>query len=460
MSIMNLIESASGILKKALSRGGQFAEIYIEERIVTNIRCEDNKIEKVVSGSECGIGIRVLHDLKTAYAYSNNLGRQAVLNLADTISCAVNKQIEPNIIIPQITPKDYSKSSKTNEQTTTDKAELVNYANHLARKIDKRIVQVKVVSADLVQKVTIINSEGLYCYDERCDRIFLVMAVATDGSIIQTGYELKGGSADYIIDDGLAAKVADIAAKRAILMLEAKPAPAGSMPIVLSGMAGGTMVHEAIGHGLEADLAQNKLSVFSERLGQQVAADTITVLDDATIADKRGSYSFDDEGTPAQKTVLVENGILKGYMYDRLTALKDGAKSTGNGRRQNYQHQPIVRMTNTLIDKGQSDPKDMITSVDKGLWVTSLGGGQVNTVNGDFVFEVNEGYLIENGKIGAAVRGATITGNGPRILTQVEAVGNDLGFAIGTCGKDAQFCPCADAQPSLLIPKIVVGGAG
>jgi TldD protein len=231
------------------------------------------------------------------------------------------------------------------------------------------------------------------------------------------------------------------------------------MPVVLSSEAGGTMVHEAIGHGLEADLVQAGVSVYRGRLGEKVASELVTVVDDATLPYARGSFAFDSEGSPAQRTVLVENGVLKGYMYDRLSAMKDGCASTGNGRRESYRHRPIVRMTNTLIASGLSAPEEILASVKSGLFVKRMGGGQVNTVSGDFVFQVSEGYLIENGSIGEPVRDATLTGNGPEVLKKIAMVGNDLGFAIGTCGKDGQGVPVADAQPTLLIAGITVGGA-
>jgi len=218
------------------------------------------------------------------------------------------------------------------------------------------------------------------------------------------------------------------------------------------------MIHEAIGHGLEADLAQSGLSVYSGKTGQQIAAPVITVVDDATLPGRRGSFSVDDEGTEAQRTVLVDRGILKTYLYDRLTAMKDGTRSTGNGRRESYRHRPIPRMTNTMIVPGATRPGDILRSTPTGLFVRKMGGGQVNTVNGDFVFEVSEGYLIENGRVGEPVRGATLVGNGPAILMSIDLVGSDLGFSIGTCGKDGQGSPVSDAQPTLRIPEITVGG--
>jgi len=218
------------------------------------------------------------------------------------------------------------------------------------------------------------------------------------------------------------------------------------------------MIHEAVGHGLEADLAQSGLSVYSNKIGKQIASPLITVVDDATLVGKRGSFRFDDEGTEAERTMLVDKGVLKTFMYDRLTAMKDGARSTGNGRRESYKYRPIPRMTNTMIAPGISDPEEILRTTSNGLFVKKMGGGQVNTVNGDFVFEVSEGYRIENGTIGVPVRGATLTGNGPQVLMSIDMVGSDLGFSIGTCGKDGQGSPVSDAQPTLRIPEITVGG--
>jgi len=218
------------------------------------------------------------------------------------------------------------------------------------------------------------------------------------------------------------------------------------------------MVHEAVGHGLEADLAQEGLSVYSGKIGEEVAAEEISIIDDATIDPKRGSFCYDDEGTPAQRTVLVEHGSLKGYLYDKLTAMKDSALSTGNGRRESYRFSPIPRMTNIFIAQGKSDPEEIISSVNKGLLVVKMGGGQVDTINGDFVFEVSEGYLLKGGRMSDMVRGATLIGNGPQIIKEIDMVGHDLGFDVGTCGKDGQGVPVSDAQPTIRIPLIIVGG--
>ena len=454
------IQALGDILKRLLQRGGQFADIYLEKRSSTRISCEDGKIEEALSGSESGAGLRIIHRHRTLYAHSNDSSPRGLLELAGTLSQAVEDGAG-RVAVRALSPRKQPPGKKMSLPDTAARVRMLRRADRRARALDKRIVQVKLVYGDFRQQIKIANSEGLFCRDERRGFVFIVQVVAAEGDIIQTGYEVYGGSAGHpMIDEAGAERLAVSAGERAVRMLRARPAPAGRMAVVLSGRAGGTMVHEAIGHGLEADLAQNGLSVYSGRLGEQVASPLVTVVDDATLPGHRGSFSFDDEGTPAQRTVLVENGILRGYLYDRLSAMKDKTNSTGNGRRESYKHVPIPRMTNTFITPGGSDPRQIIASVKRGLLVTRLGGGQVNTVNGDFVFEVSEGFLIENGEPSVPVRGANLIGNGPRVLREIEAVGDDLGFTIGTCGKDGQGAPVSDGQPTLLLPSIVVGGTG
>jgi TldD protein len=289
--------------------------------------------------------------------------------------------------------------------------------------------------------------------------MFAAQVVAAADGVMQTGYETAGACRGFeLFAEKSAVEIATDAAARAVRMLTARRAPGGRMPVVLSAEAGGTMVHEAVGHGLEADLVQGGISVYRGRIGQQVASKLVNVIDDATIPYARGSFSYDSEGVAGQRTVLIENGILKGYLYDRLTAMKDGCSSTGNGRRESYHARPIVRMTNTIITPGTTPPEEIVRAVPRGLFVRKMGGGQVNTATGDFMFEVAEGYLLENGAIGEPVRGATLTGNGPEVLQSILMVGTDLGFGIGTCGKDGQGVPVSDAQPTLLIDGMIVGG--
>ncbi|GFE57709.1 TldD/PmbA family protein [Geobacter sp. AOG1] len=450
------------ILRRALAGGGEFADIYGEEGASTAIVCEDGKIEKVLAGTDRGVGIRVISDLRTAYAYTNEITEAALFDLADTVSRAVRgKDFGSAIDLrPKVVGAGFPIKLPPAAIPLQDKVSAANRAEGAARGFDQRVRQVMVMYRDSALRAQSANSLGEFHETSRTGTVFMTQVVAADGDIIQTGYEPLGGFRGFeLFDQKSPEEIALTAARRAVMMLTARKAPGGMMPVVLSAEAGGTMVHEAIGHGLEADLAQTGMSVYSGKIGEQVASSLVTVVDDATIPNARGSFSFDDEGTPGERTVLVENGILKGYMYDRLTAMKDGCPSTGNGRRESYQSKPIVRMSNTLIAPGNTPPESIIKGVARGLFVRKMGGGQVNTVNGDFMFEVSEGYLIENGMLGEPVRGATLTGSGPDVLKKVEQVGSDLGFGIGTCGKDGQGVPVADAQPTLLIAEITVGGA-
>lgn len=454
-------DTISKVLKKALSRGGKFADIFFERRKLTSIICEEDKIEKIITGVDQGVGIRVISDKNTIYAYSNEFDQKVLLELAETLSLAImrNKTAEIISLAKKNLPLPFLIKKQSGEIDLKNKVEFIKLANSTARSFDKSVRQVKVTYADRMQDITIANSEGLLREGNREGTIFSVLVVAAEGKILQTGYEPVGGFVGFELFDEISPeKVAKIASSRAIKMLKAKLPRGGVMPVVLSSNAGGTMVHEAIGHGLEADLAQDGLSVYTDRLGGKVASPLISIADDPTLPYRRGSYPFDDEGTKSQKTLLVDRGILTNYLYDRLTAMKDGKVSTGNGRRESYRNKPIPRMSNTLILPGETSPDDIVKETKTGLYVNKMGGGEVNTVNGDFVFEVTEGYLIENGKIGDPVRGATLVGNGPEVLKKIDMVGNDLGFGIGTCGKDGQGVPVSDAQPTLRIQEIVVGG--
>lgn len=451
------------VLKAAMSSAGDYADVFIEATRPTYIQLEDGKIEKVVSGTDSGAGIRVIFEGKTFYAYSNDLTEKTLLEMAGMLSSAVktgrhtgrsldlkkkkNPSTEFEIVLPPETiPME-------------DKVKMVKSADMVSRRVDKRIRQVSVIYRDSVQRVQIATSEGEMAEDERIHTVSLVNVIAEENGLIQTGYESTGGLIGFEIFretplDALALK----AANRAVRMLKARRAPGGRMPVVISSEAGGTMIHEAIGHGLEADLAEQGLSVFTGKIGQQVASRLVTVIDDATLRGKRGSFRFDDEATASQKTVLVKEGMLMGYMHDRLSAMKSGSSPTGNGRRQSYEYRPIPRMTNTIIAPGTTPPEDILRATNRGLFVKKMGGGQVNTVTGDFVFEVLEGCLIENGRMGDIVRGATLTGNGASALMSIDMVGSDMGFSIGTCGKDSQGVPVSDGMPTVRIPEMVVGG--
>lgn len=452
---------AERVLGEALSRGGEFAEIFAEDKATTLIEIEGEKVEKLIQGSRSGAGVRALHSFRTAYSYTDLISTPSLFECAQVSASAVSEGKDRIVPargaawachrLPVLEPPE--------RVPVADKLELLWKAERAARKLDPRVRQVRLILLDQARSIAVADSQGLRAADALTYTLFFVMVVAGDESGLQVAREMAGGTSGFeLFKEHDPEELALRAARRALTNLTAAYAPARAMPVVLAAEAGGTMIHEAIGHGLEADLAHEGMSVFADKIGERVASPLITVIDDATLPGRRGSFSIDDEGSPAQATVLVEKGVLKSYLYDRRLAMKHGRVSTGNGRRESYAFPPLVRMTNTLIAPGASDPAEVLRSVDRGLLVKRMGGGEVNTVNGDFVFEVEEGYLIENGKQGDPVRGATLTGNGPRLLKEIDMVGSDLGFGLGTCGKDGQGSPVSDAQPTLRLPEVVVGG--
>ncbi len=456
--IKEMIKDKAGIiLSNLLSQGGEYGEIFYERSRTTRMELEDKKLGKVSHGYDEGVGIRLIKGGRTFYGYTSEPTFENLLQIAKTLArgegygpVAIGmKYIEgwtPTLIDPDSVDLKF-------------RAEILKRAEEKARSYGDRIKQVLSVLMDKTREILVVNSLGEMAEDLQKRVVFFVEVVASDGEILQRGYESLGGRKGFeIFEEVPPETVAQKAAERALLMLTAKPAPAGTFTVVLSSQAGGTMIHEAVGHGLEADLVQKGLSVYSGRLGEKVASDLVTVIDDATLPQHNGSFAVDDEGVPAQRKVLIKEGYLVGYMYDRLRAMKEGRESTGNGRRQSYAHVPIVRMTNTYIDKGRDNPEDIVKDTKRGIYVVKMGGGEVNTVTGDFVFEIMEGYMIENGEITYPIRGATLIGNGPKALQDIDAVGNDLGWAIGTCGKDGQGVPVTDAQPTVRIKKLTLGG--
>ncbi len=448
------------ILNSCLAGGGELSELFVEKSTGLTVMMDDGKVEKVVAGTDFGAGLRLIHQHKTYYAHTNQVDESGLGPLAKNLSAMAGGAARGLAPFAPVQPGLLTKVQKPPQDVdTARKVDMVRAAEATARSYDPRIRQVAVMYRDLRQDVRVANSLGVDVIDKRVQVVLMVQCVAEQGGLLQTGYEVHGGSVGMeVFDDMGPEEVARTAARRAILMLEADPAPGGAMPVVLHSDAGGTMIHEAVGHGLEADHINENMSVYAGRLNEQVASPLINVVDDGTIMGKRGSLGFDDEGVPSRRNLLIENGVLKAYMQDRLSALKMGVEPSGNGRRESYLHIPVPRMTNTMILPGTHDPDSIISQTPNGLLVKKMGGGQVNPVNGDFVFEVSEGYLIKDGKIGAPVRGATLTGNGPQVLMDIDLVGSDLGFGIGTCGKDGQGAPVADAQPTLRIPNIVVGG--
>lgn len=450
------------ILSALLARGGEYGELFFEAVRTLTVLLEDGRIERVIEGTDAGIGIRLVSRERTYYAYTTDCRRKALLSLARDLSRYANGGG-----IPASLPASLSQAAPPSpvrippsSRGVEEKVGLVRAMDRVARASSGSIRQVRATYGEADRRIEVAAHPGTFAADDQTFSLLTVQAVAGNGSGLTMGYETGGGTAGWeFLEEVRPEALAERAAGRAVRALSAGRIPGGRMPVVISSEAGGTMVHEAVGHGLEADLARRGLSVYRDSRGKRVGSPLVSIVDDATIPGKRGSFGIDDEGTPGRRTLLVENGVLRGFLYDRSLARKEGAESTGNGRRESYRHRPIPRMTNTVILPGTASPGEILRSVDRGLLVRKMGGGQVNTVTGDFMFEVAEGYRIENGRQGEPVRGATITGNGPEALRMIDRVGSDLGFGLGTCGKEGQGVPVGDAQPTLRFgpPFLTVG---
>ncbi len=450
------------ILSALLSRGGEYGELFREEVRSLTVLLEDGRVERVVSGADAGIGIRLLFRGRTYYAYTNDFAGEGLLALAGDLSryaegggAPVELPAGPRVVAGPTVVRVPPASRGIGE-----KVAMVREIDRMARGVSGEIRQVRATYSESLRGIEIAAHPGVFLAEEQTYGVLGVQCVAGNDTGLTMGYESAGGTQGLeFLDGGMPEELARKSAERAVRTLHAAKLPGGRMPVVLSSEAGGTMVHEAVGHGLEADLALRGMSVYKDRLGQRIASPLVSIADDATLPGRRGSFGIDDEGTPGENTLLVENGVLKGFLHDRLSSMREGVPSTGNGRRESYRRKPIPRMTNTVILPGATPPEEVLSGVTEGLLVVKMGGGQVNTVTGDFMFEVSEGYRIEGGKRGEPVRGATITGNGPEALSMIDRVGSDLGFGIGTCGKDGQGVPVGDAQPTLSFgpPYITVG---
>ena len=453
-------ENIDDVLELALSGGSDFAELFIEQRKSFFFLMEDGRAEKISSGTDSGFGIRIINSGVTSYGYSNIITGEEMIKVARGLleggGGAAGSYTPAG---KTVYGGDDGIEMPAGDIPAGRKLQLSFEADREARNTSAEISQVSVSYGDSAQEVEIYNSEGVAVRDLRRHIFFNVRSVAASGSGTQSASRSVGGHHGFeYLDNRLASRMGRETAESAVRILHAPRIKGGSMPVVIGSEAGGTMVHEAIGHGLEGDSACRGQSIYSGQVGEKVASGLVTVVDDSTLAGKRGSYSFDDEGTPSGRTVLVEGGVLKGFIHSLESAGRMETASTGNGRRQSFRYRPIVRMSNTLIEPGNHKPEEIISSVDSGMYVKRMGGGQVDTSSGDFVFRVNEGYRIEKGRITDPVRGATLIGNGPEILRQIDMVGSDLGFDIGTCGKDGQQVPVSDAQPTIRVPSITVGG--
>jgi TldD protein len=463
MSAMLDDADTKAVLSAALSGGGDFAEVFAETRRGRNLRLDDGKIEELVSGRDRGAGIRVLRGRQTAYAYTNVLTREALVDAARVAAAAIQGQAQTRVAdLTTATPAVTHPAER--DPLAADRPALVRIvqtADDAARGVDGAVRQVTVLYADATQDLYIANSEGHRSTEQRVRTRLVAQVVAARDGVVQTGFEGPGDAVGHeLFDRHPPDQVGRLAAERAVVMLDSVPAPAGELPVVLAAGGGGVLFHEACGHGMEADIVAKDASVYAGRRGERLGTPIFTGVDDATVAGGWGSFSFDDEGTPAQRTVLFDRGVCTDYMSDRIRAAQLGIAASGNGRRQSYAHLPIPRMTNSFILPGEDDPDEIVRSVANGVYCRSLGGGQVDPASGDFVFGITEAYLIQDGEVTTPVRGANLVGDGPTVLGRVDALGTDFETRQGICGKEGQGVPVAFGTPTLRISRITVGGTG
>jgi len=450
-------------LSAAMRTGGDFAEVFVEDKRSSSAVFDDGRVEELTSGRDRGAGIRVVVGETTGFAHTADLTEAGLAAAAGAAAAAARGGGGGTNVVPvsainvarsapaRITPEEVAKATKVG---------LLTLANEAARTEGSSISQVSARYGDSRRRILVANSEGLLAEDDQVRTLFSVSCVATGDTGLQTGRESAGRTVGFeLFDETDVEEMGRRAARRAITKLSARPAPSGAVPVVVGPGGGGVLFHEACGHGLEADLVGKSASVFAGRVGEQVASPLVTLIDDGTMAGEWGHFAIDDEGRPAGRNVLIQDGVLTDYMWDGLRARKQGRASSGNGRRQSYQHLPMVRMTNTYITAGPDDPADIIAGTDSGVYVAELGGGQVNTATGDFVFGMTEAYLIEDGQITEPIREGNLIGNGPEVLTRIDALGNDFAMGSpGTCGKDGQGVPVGDGTPTLRVTSLTVGG--
>jgi len=456
-------ELVNQTLSVALSTGGEFAEVFVEDKRSTSALLDDGRVEELTSGRDRGAGIRVVVGGTTGFAHTADLSEAGLFKAARSAAAAARGggQTDRAVVVAAIdVPHDAPVRVAPEDVAKITKVELLELADVAARSEGSSISQVSARYGDSRRRILVANSDGLLAEDDQIRTLFSVSCVATGDSGLQTGRESVGRTIGFeLFDDTDVSELARRAARRAITKLGARPAPSGTMPVVVGPGGGGVLFHEACGHGLEADLVAKSASVFANRVGEKVATSLVTLIDDGTMTGEWGHFSIDDEGHPAAQNVLIEDGVLTDYMWDFLRSRKENRISSGNGRRQSYRHLPMVRMTNTYIGNGTDDPAEIVASTESGVYVAQLGGGQVNTATGDFVFGMTEAYLIENGEITDPIREGNLIGNGPEVLTRIDALGND--FAMGSpgmCGKDGQGVPVGDGTPTLRVTSLTVGG--
>ncbi|MFN2625889.1 MAG: TldD/PmbA family protein [Mycobacteriales bacterium] len=453
---------AHAVLAAALAGGADWAEIYAERRDSTAIRIDDRRVEELTSARDVGAGVRVVKGAQAGYAYTNVLTRESLLAAAAAAAAAVRG--EQPVAVADLTRASAAWQPNVRRPPDSlakaDKVALARRAEDSAWAQGGDVRQVSVSYADVVHRVFLANSLGHLSDETRTRTRLVCQVVAARDGLVQTGFEGPGGSVGAeLFDDHPPETTGARAAQEALRLLDSVPSPAGEMTVVLKAGGGGVLFHEACGHGLEADAMAKNTTVYAGRKGERVGSPLFSGVDDATIEGGWGSFGFDDEGSPSQRTTLFDGGVQTGEMSDRINAAKLGTVPTGNGRRQSFEHLPIPRMTNSYVLPGESDPVAIVRDVTRGLYAEGLSGGEVNPATGDFVFGITEAYLIENGELTQRVRGANLIGNGPTALALIDAVGTDFDVKQGMCGKDGQWVPVSFGTPTLRIARLTVGGS-
>lgn len=457
-------EDLERALGAALAKGAEFAEVYLETRTADTVRIEEKVVREASRGITVGGGVRAIIGEKVGYAYTDGTDPASLVDAAK-IAAEIADRDAPTI---QVDLREVSKAKPFSqakrlpiEIDAARKIEIARTADEAARQYDPRVTEALVALLDGEKHTLIANSEGVHVSDSQVLTSLRITTVAEAKGLRQRGFRSVSGTVGYeIFEKESPSACAQDAARQAIRLLDAEEAPAGRMVLVLGKGRGGVLLHEAIGHGFEGDFIRKNTSLFAGRMREKIAAEGCTIVDDATIPGLRGTVNVDDEGTPGARTVLVENGVLTGFLFDNHNAKLMNTATTGNGRRQSYKFMPVVRMTNTFMLPGETSPEEIIASVKHGLYAKRIGGGQVDIASGNFVFEVTEGYLIEAGKVGPPVRGANLIGNGAEILKKIDMIGDDFAYdpAGGTCGKAGQAVPVGNGIPTVKFSEITVGG--
>ena len=448
-------------LAEALAGGGDLAEIFVEDRVSSALKLEGSKVEDVASGRDAGAGIRIIAGERSTYAYTNLLTEEGLAEAARAARAGLERG---DAVVPSELRRVESGGvdpvgRRPEEVDPAEKVDALGAADDAARSAGAEVRQVVTSYMDVRQKILVASSDGRWAEDDRTRVRFAVQVIAARGDQIMTGFEAPGHSGGFeLLEEKPAAQLGASAAQKAIRLLDAKPSPAGEFPVVLAPGTGGVLIHEACGHGLEADTLVKEASVYANRHGERFGKDIVTIVDDGSDPGAWGSFGVDDEGTPSQRTVLFDRGVLVGHMSDLRSAKKIGHPPTGNGRRQSYAHLPIVRMTNTYLLPGPDDRDAIIRAVDRGVYAATFSGGEVNPATGNFVFGMSEAYMIEGGELTYPIRGANLIGNGPQVLGVIDAVGADFDRKEGVCGKDGQHAPVTNGMATVLLGKMTVGG--